>query len=130
VETGAPDTEIRAALSPADRNAIPVAIYAVDQELRRPTEDEQVALAMMLGRQIGLLKMGAPAEMKEEWIALALDEIGHLPTAMVEEALRGARRKVRFEGEVVPFVLEEVEPKVAKLRRERERLQELQRVAG
>lgn len=130
VEVQAPDEEIRAALSQADRQDIPVAIYAVLEELRPANEDEEVEIAGLLGRQIGLLRMGAPIEQKEEWIALASDELREFPADRVIKALNEGRGVIRFEGEVVPYVREQVEPKVAKLRRELEKLQELARIAG
>lgn len=93
-----------------------------------PQDREQIVVA--LGRQIGLLKAGLAAEHKEDWIAVAFGELCDQPADMVLEALREVRRSARFEGDVVPAVLDIVEPKAAKLRTERDRVEKLEAIAG
>jgi hypothetical protein len=122
--------EIRRALLPDVRQALPVAIRAIDDELRPGGEDGHEALAVALGRQIGILKAGLAAEHKEDWIDLALAELHDLPSALVLDALTSVRRKARFEGDVVPMVIEIVEPQVAKLRTERKHVERLLEIAG
>ena len=85
---------------------------------------------MALGRQIGLLKAGLAVEHKEDWIGIAFSELSGFPPDMVLEALRDVRRRARYEGDVIPFVLEIVEPQVATLRTEHRRLERLQAIIG
>lgn len=63
-------------------------------------------------------------------MACAFAELGNLPPDLVIEALREVRRKARFEGDVVPMVLEIVDPQVAKLRTERKYVGRLLEIAG
>lgn len=130
VKAAAPEEEVRAALSPEDRNALPLAIREIAQQLAPggPADEEQIA--MSLGRQIGLLKAGLAAEHKEDWMAVAFAELKDLPPDMVIEALREVRRKARYEGDVVPFTLEIVAPLVAKLQTERKYVERLLEIAG
>lgn len=130
VKVDAPVEEIRRALSPDVRRALPVAIRSVAQELAPGSIQEQEQMAIALGRQIGLLKAGLRVEDKDDWIAIALEEIIHLPPAMVLEALRDVRRRARYEGDVVPAVLDIVDPKVAQLSTEHKRLARLEEIAG
>jgi hypothetical protein len=64
----APEEEIRAALSPDVRSALPLAIREIAQQLAPGGPADEDAVAMSLGRQIGLLKAGLAAEHKEDWI--------------------------------------------------------------
>lgn len=77
-----------------------------------------------------MLKAGLATEHKEDWIGLAFAELQGLPIMLVFEALPEVRGKVRFEGDVVPAVLEIVEPQMAKLRAEQQRLEKLEAIAG
>ena len=68
---------------------------------------EEAAIA--LGRQVGLMKMSASAEQKDEWISLVLDEVSNLPARLVLRALDEVRQSARFESEVVPAVVAAVQ---------------------
>lgn len=130
VRADAPEEEIRRSLSPAVRQLIPVAIRAVRQELASGGPQDHEQIAVLLGRQIGLLKAGLASEHKEDWIGVAFADLAHLPPDMTMEALRVVRRKARFEGDVVPGVLEIVEPLIAKLQTEKKWLEKLEAIAG
>ena len=130
VRAGAPVEEVKAALSQDDRAALPLAIRAIDQDLALGGPADEAAIATSLGRQIGLLKAGLAAEHKEDWMACAFGELKNLPPDMVMHALRDVRRKARFEGDVVPMVLEIVDPQVAKLQTERKHVERLLEIAG
>jgi hypothetical protein len=130
VRAEAPEEEVRAALLPEIRSALPVALRAIAQELAPGGPEDHDHIALSLGRQIGLLKAGLAAEHKEDWMGVAFAELGDLPPDMVIEALRTVRRKARFEGDVVPLVLEIVEPQVARLNTERKHVERLLEIAG
>ena len=130
VKTNAPEEEIRAALSPDVRQAIPLALRQVRQQMAGGGPADQEAVAVALGRQIGLLKAGLAAEHKEDWIGIAFAELQNLPPDLLLDALREVRRSARFEGDVVPAVLAIVEPQVAKLETERKTLERLEAIAG
>ena len=121
---------MRRALSPDVRSALHIALRSVASELAPGGPADQEAIAIALGRQIGLLKAGLAVEHKEDWIGIALAEVVHLPPDMVLEALRDVRRKARFEGDVIPAILDIVEPKVAALRTEQKRLEKLAEIAA
>jgi hypothetical protein len=109
---------------------LPLAIRSLLQDLAPggPADHEEIAVG--LGRQIGLLKAGLATEHKEDWIGCAFVELANLPPDMVVNALREVRRKARFEGDVVPMVLEIVEPKIAQLQTERKHIEKLLEIAG
>lgn len=131
MDANAPAEEIRACLTVADREALPVAIETLRAALRPCRKgQEQETLAMALARQIGLLKMNSLPEQKEEWIALAMDELVDQPCSLVMDALADVRHRIRFEGEVVPTVIEIVEPRAARLRNELRLVERLAEVAA
>lgn len=109
---------------------MPLALRTVRQSLASGGPADHEAIAVALGRQIGMLKAGLAAEHKEDWIGICFAELSQLPPDMTIEALQDVRRKARFEGDVVPMVLEIVEPKVAKLQTERKHLERLVAIAG
>jgi hypothetical protein len=132
VAANAPDEEIRHSLTPDIRQALPVAIRAVRDALAvaDPHGPEAETLVKSLGRQIGLLKAGLAAEHKEDWIGIAFVELIGLPIVMVLEAMPDVRRRVRFEGDVVPAIIESVEPRMSKLQAEQRTLEKLEAIAG
>jgi hypothetical protein len=132
VATNAPEEEIRRSLTPDVRQALPLAVRAVREALAVPSPHgpEARELVTALGRQIGLLKAGLAAEHKEDWIGLAFAELIGLPFDLVFGALPEVRRRVRFEGDVVPAILESVEPRMSKLQTEQRALEKLEAIAG
>lgn len=86
-------------------------------------------MTIALGRQIGLMRPNLATEQKEEWIGLMLDELANLPAGLVLDALPDVRRKCKFEGEVLPAVLEIVEPKAKRLQAELRNLAALEEAA-
>lgn len=130
VRSSAPEEEIRRALSPELRAALPLAIRSLAQDLAPGGPDDHAEMVIALGRQIGLLKAGLAVEHKEDWISIALSEVSERPPAIVLEALREVRRKARFEGDVVPAVLDLVEPQIAKLQTECKHVEHLVALAG
>lgn len=130
VTSEAPDEEIRRSLTVEDRASLPTARWGLEQALRTADRDDQEAIAMQLGRQIGLMRPNLVEVQKEEWIALALDELSDLPAELVLEALPLVRRSAKFEGEVVPGVIEYVEPRASRLRAELRCFEKLTEVAG
>lgn len=121
----APQDEIRQSVTVDVRGALPAATTAVRRMLAPADDQVQEEIAIALGRQIGLLKMGAPAEVKEEWIGLLLDDLAREPAELVLDALPIVRRSVKFEGEVLPAVIAHVEPRASKLRAELDCLERL-----
>lgn len=126
VRAAAPDNEVRASLSQDVKAAIPVALRGIRQDLATGGPADHEAIVVSLGRQIGLLKAGLASEHKEDWIGLAFSELACWPPDMVLEALRDVRKRARFEGDVVPMVLEIVEPKVQRLQTELKHLERLE----
>lgn len=128
----APPEEIRASLTPDDRRALPIALHTLRLATRPASQDgeQQEAVAIALGRQIGLIRPNLVVEQKEEWISLALLDLAEFPAHLLLEALPIVRRSVTFEGEVVPAVLAIVEPKAMKLQRELRNVEKLSEVAG
>jgi hypothetical protein len=127
---GAPVEEIRRALLPDVRRALPAALMEVREELIPAGPEDLDKIVMALGRQIGLLKAGLATEHKDDWISIATEELCVLPANMVLEALREVRRKARYEGDVIPGVLEIVEPRVSRLLTERKNIECLLEIAG
>jgi hypothetical protein len=109
---------------------LPIAKYALEQAMRHADHHTQEAIAVQLGRQIGLMRPNLVEVQKEEWIALALDDLSDLPWELVLEALPLVRRMAKFEGEVVPFVIEYVEPREARMRAQLRLVEKLIEVAG
>lgn len=72
----------------------------------------------MLGQQIGLIRPNLSDQAKGEWIRLAFLDLADLPAGLVVEGLQRARKTCRFEGDVVPTVLEYVEPRIDRLKAE------------
>lgn len=130
VASQAPEEEIRQALTQAVRQSLPLAVRAVKQSLAPGGPADHDAIVVSLGRQIGLLKAGLAVEHKEDWIGIAFSDLADLPSDMVMDALKEVRRRARFEGDVVPLVLEIVEPRVHKLETELKVLDKLQAIAG
>jgi hypothetical protein len=130
VDVGAPVEEILRSLTPEIRQALPLAVRAVKQALLPADDDQQEELTVGLGRQIGLLKAGLAVEHKEDWIGIALGDLRDLPADLVLEVLGDVRRKVRFEGDVVPEIIEQVEPRMHKLQAEQRCLEKLEAIAG
>lgn len=124
-ENEAPAAEILQSLTDSDRAAIPAAALEVQGRLRPASMQELENIAVALGRQIGLIRIGLSEEAKDEWISLQLDDLREFPADMVLEALRSARRHVKFEGEVLPAVLDTVEPQVSRLKNEARHLERL-----
>ncbi len=116
--SAASQDEISRSLTDADRQALPVAAYAVQCQLRPPGGAELEQVIIELGRQIGLLRPNLAVEQKEEWIMLMADELKGLPAALVLDALPDVRRGCKFEGEVLPTLLEMIEPKRSRLEAE------------
>lgn len=106
-----------------------MAVRALRQELAPGGPEDFEHMTMALGRQIGLLKAGLAAEHKEDWISIALEDLAQLPPDMVIDALREVRRRARFEGDVLPMVLEIIDPRVAALRTEQKHVERLIEIA-
>lgn len=131
-ESQAPNEEIRASLTPADRQLFEIAERHLLDELRpagfKSEATEEITIA--LGRQIGLMRPNLSETQKEEWITLCLDELAQLPAGMVKDALAQVRRTAKFEGEVVPGVIELVEGRALRLKNELKLIGQLKAIAG
>jgi len=111
---GAIDSETRAALIPAMEGA------AAEQA---PASLE--ALAMAIGKFVGLAGQNWTRDGREEFIGLAVGELCDLPGGMVLDALERARRRVTDGRYLISWVCDDVEPKAAKLKAECEQLARL-----
>lgn len=109
--SAAPIEEISAALKADDLETARRGASSIEYELRPLSSDDTMLeeAAIALGRQVGLMKMSASAEQKDEWISLVLDEVSNLPARLVLRALDEVRQSARFESEVVPAVVAAVQ---------------------
>ncbi len=126
VETSAPDEEILRSLTHPDRQAVPLAIAVVRAALAAPDEQQQDELVIALGRQIGLMRPNLAVEQKQEWIELVLLDLVAEPASLILDALPQVRRSCKFEGEIVPSIIELVDRPAARLRHELRILEKLE----
>jgi hypothetical protein len=126
VVVAAPDEEIRAALTDADRNDLGDALESVFDEMQ-PAADIEIAAAV--GAVVGLIGQDWSMSKREEFIGLATTEFMKLPGALVLDALARARRRVTAGRLLVAWVCDDVEPKAEKLKLECDRLTRLADIA-
>lgn len=82
----------------------------------RPARDD-VSLALLTSCLTLVKPVGMSAQDTGAWLAVAAEEIAHLPEAVLTSACTVARRTCTHHGQIVPTILREAEPDLARLRR-------------
>lgn len=123
----APVDEVRAALTDEVRGTVAVALAGWREESAPAimTEEGTAALAIALGRYIALTGTHMNHDARQEWIDVAIDELGEFPLAMVIDAVKRARRSEPFPGKLVAFVCGQIEAKAERLKAEGAKLMKL-----
>lgn len=127
---GEPRDEVRDALTPDVIAAADKALAEVRFQLAPPTiRDQHAAIIVELGRYMSIGGGGWSPAQREEWIEGARHELEDFPAAMLIDSIRRARKRVRFPSEFVPWVVDDLEPAVDRLRIEEKRLSDLREIA-
>lgn len=131
VESGAPADEVSAAIGPAERSALEVAMAAVQGDLAvvEPTDPEaerkDLALSAECMQAIVNMKPELDVAKRADWVSSTMADFDGEPYELVMEAVRLVRRSCRYPGDFVPNVIGYVVARKARLRAEAERLQQL-----
>lgn len=123
IESSAPDREVKASLSPAERDLLPVAIVDVEQALRPFDQDcphEDAEMVAELTASIVAMQPGLSEEAKAEWISVVQRDLARLPFGLVMEAIVATRSRCRFPGDFLPAVTDHVGPRKRRLELELE----------
>lgn len=126
-----PEDEVREAITDELRAALAPALRGVRTELcPMQTDEDEARMVVELGRYMRIAGGGWPAEQRAEWIEGAAEELGEYPLELVADAIGRARKRVRYPGEFVPWVVNDIEPAVDKLRIEEQRMTRLMEIAA
>lgn len=122
VANGEGEADIVQALQPNVIAALPAALAAARAE-RAPAE--QWELAPVITQFTGLVGQNWSDGGREEFLGLALSDLGELPGAMTLAAVKDARRHVNDGRHLVTWVYQRIEKKLARLDAEVARLEYL-----
>lgn len=119
--------EVQAALTPEIRSNLDAALRGWEIEAEAPLQSDQgtAQLASELGRYIALTGTSMGYDAQQEWISVAIEELGHYPASLVLDAIRAARRSEPWPNKLVPAVCDKIEVQAALLGVEGERLRKL-----
>lgn len=123
---------MRQAITPPLGELIDESAQAVDALLRTLQDSTDEVVEAMLGEIqafVALTGGGWQPEQRSEFADQALVDFHDLPSALLLPAIRAARRKVTWAREFVPWVHAAVEPDLARLRNEQDRLRRLAELA-
>jgi hypothetical protein len=126
LENGADEAEVRAAIDERLRGELAQAVAGLRAEMEGPELEE---LAGAIGQFVGLVGQQWSQDGRKEFIGLATAELHEFPAGLVLDAVARARRRVHDGKLFIVWVCADVEPKVAKLDAEAERLERLARLA-
>ena len=131
LENEADSKEIAAAITDELRGQIREAHGGLGRELLTAAADERFedALTVALGRYLGLTAGSWTPEARAEWQNIAVDELMEYPLSMLLPAIKRATRSQPWPNKFVPAIVEELEPRLARLKDEMERLEKLMELA-
>lgn len=86
-------------------------------------------LAAALGKYIALTGTSMGVDAREEWIAVAIEELSEFPISMLLDTVKAARRSEPFPNRLVAAVCEKVEARAERLALEGVRLRRLAELA-
>lgn len=131
LETEAPIEEVKAALGPDERAALPVALRALDAELApaRRGDNLDAAIASEIMRASVLLAPHLDQEKRADWASATQAEFDAEPAQLVLEGIAAARKICRHPNHFVPDVMAFVTPRRARIEAERARYEELNQAA-
>lgn len=116
------EDEVRQAISPALLAELPVALESILIDML-PTDPELIAIE--LGRVAGIIGQNWRQTGRDEFVHLVTQELQDFPGALVLDALARARKRVTDGRLLLAWVCDDVEPKVEKLKLERDKLTKL-----
>jgi hypothetical protein len=122
-DSGAPADEIAAALTSAERAALPVALSAARRELMTVKDvfvrSEQAMHQLVEKLTAASVRMQPHLDegKREDWIMVQQDDVMDEPFLLVLEGIAAAKRVCKFPSEFLPTVLEHVEPRKARIQR-------------
>jgi hypothetical protein len=125
--------EIRGAITADVRENLNAAIAGVRTELRSirdAGDSEHESFAIEIGGFVALTGGGWPPDQRQEFISQAVHDLEEYPALLVVPAVIAARKRVWDPKRFVSWIVEAVEPAVAKLAVERDALLKLSELAG
>lgn len=127
----ATEDEVREAITDDLRAALPAAIAGWEAEAMTPRDHPEALkmLAAALGKYIALTGTSMGVDAREEWIAVAIEELSEFPISMLLDTVKAARRSEPFPNRLVAAVCEKVEARAERLALEGVRLRRLAELA-
>lgn len=123
----ADDDEVKAAIKGELVAALPIALRGTEQELQPA---DPMAITVELGKIVGIIGQDWTREGRAEFIALVGSELMKYPGGLVLDALSRARGRVTVGRILLNWVIEDVEPKADRLKRELAQIRKLTELAG